>query len=232
MQILPSAKVYPVIVVGSGASGGMAAWNLTRQGVDVLLLDAGEKFDRAKFWTHVTPWEARARRARGERPPEFFLDTKEQPYLTPKDKDFQLNRVWGHRRQDQRLGPRQPALQRDGLPRRRARRLGHPVAHPLQRPRAVLRQGRSADRRVWRRRRLGGAAGQQVLPAAAADALRRGRDVAREREDRDPVRPRPARQHDQAARAAFPRATTAGNAGAAATRRPSSARPTTCCRTP
>ncbi len=41
MQIQSSPKVYPVIVVGSGASGGMAAWNLTRQGIDVLLLDAG-----------------------------------------------------------------------------------------------------------------------------------------------------------------------------------------------
>lgn len=96
MYIQPSQHVHPVIVVGSGASGGMAAWNLTRQGIDVLMLDAGEKFDRAKFWTHVTPWEERARRARGERPPEFFLDTKEQPYLTPKDRDFQLIRVWGH----------------------------------------------------------------------------------------------------------------------------------------
>ena len=89
------AKVYPVIVVGSGASGGMAAWNLTRLGVDVVLLDAGEKFDRAKFWTHVTPWDARVRRARGEQPPPFMLDTKEQPYLTPEDRDFELIRVWG-----------------------------------------------------------------------------------------------------------------------------------------
>ena len=193
-----SAKVYPVIVIGSGASGGMAAWNLTRQGVDVLLLDAGEKFERAKFWTHVTPWEDRARRARGERPPEFFLDTKEQPYLTPAGKDFQLNRVWGHRRQDQRLGPRQPALQRDGLPVRRARWLGHSLADPLRRRRTLLRQGRSVDRRVRGRRRLRGAARQQVPSAAAADALRRSRDVASEREDRHPVRPRPSRQHDQA----------------------------------
>ena len=96
MQIRPAQPVYPVIVVGSGASGGMAAWNLTRQGVDVVLLDAGEKFDRATFWTHVTPWQERERRARGERPPEFFLDTKEQPYLTPAARPFQLNRVWGH----------------------------------------------------------------------------------------------------------------------------------------
>ena len=69
MQVLEPPKVYPVVVVGSGASGGMAAWNLTRQGVEVVLLDAGDKFDRAKFWTHVTPWEERERHARGERPP-------------------------------------------------------------------------------------------------------------------------------------------------------------------
>ena len=96
MQIIRSPKVHSVVVIGSGASGGMAAWNLTRQGVDVLLLDAGTKFDRATYWTHVRPWEARERRARGQSPPEFFLDTKEQPYLTPEDKPFQLIRVWGH----------------------------------------------------------------------------------------------------------------------------------------
>jgi choline dehydrogenase-like flavoprotein len=96
MQVIRSRKVYPVIVVGSGASGGMAAWNLTRKGVEVLMLDAGDKFDRAKYWTHVTPWEARERRARGEEPPRFFLDTKEQPYLTPDGKPFELIRVWGH----------------------------------------------------------------------------------------------------------------------------------------
>jgi choline dehydrogenase-like flavoprotein len=96
MEILEAPKVYPVIVVGSGAAGGMTAWNLTRKGIDVLVLDAGEKFDRSKYWTHVTPWEARDRRARGEAPPQFFLDTKEQPYLTAEGRDFELWRVWGH----------------------------------------------------------------------------------------------------------------------------------------
>jgi choline dehydrogenase-like flavoprotein len=96
MQIINPARVYPVIVIGSGASGGMAAWNLTRQGVDVLLLDAGDKFDRAKFWTHVTPWEARERRARGETPETFYLDPNEQPYSTAPGRDFSLTRVWGH----------------------------------------------------------------------------------------------------------------------------------------
>jgi choline dehydrogenase-like flavoprotein len=93
MQIITPAKVYPVIVIGSGASGGMAAWNLTRQGIDVLLLNAGDRFDRSKYWTHVTPWEARERRARGERPPQFSLDRTEQPYLTPDGCPFALTRV-------------------------------------------------------------------------------------------------------------------------------------------
>jgi choline dehydrogenase-like flavoprotein len=96
MEVISSPRVYPVIVVGSGASGGMAAWNLTRQGIDVVLLDAGDKFDRAKFWTHVPPWEWRERTRRGEQPEQFTLDTKEQPYLTPKDQPFDLVRVWGH----------------------------------------------------------------------------------------------------------------------------------------
>jgi choline dehydrogenase-like flavoprotein len=96
MQVIDPKKVYPVIVIGSGAAGGMAAWNLTRKGVEVLLLDAGDKFDRTKFWTHVRPWEARVRLAKGDHPPQFFLDTKEQPYLTPEDKPFELIRVWGH----------------------------------------------------------------------------------------------------------------------------------------
>src|SRR4030095_1794828 len=96
MQVIAPPKVYPVIVIGSGASGGMAAWNLTRKGIDVCLLDAGTKFDRAKYWTHVRPWEARVRRARAEKPPRFVLDTNEQPYGTPDGKQFDLVRVWGH----------------------------------------------------------------------------------------------------------------------------------------
>jgi choline dehydrogenase-like flavoprotein len=96
MQVKSARKVHPVIVVGSGAAGGMAAWNLTQQGIDVLLLDAGEKFKRETFWTHVRPWERREREQRGERPPEFFLDTKEQPYVTPAQRPFELIRVWGH----------------------------------------------------------------------------------------------------------------------------------------
>ncbi len=84
-----------VVVIGSGASGGMAAYNLTQKGVKVLLLDAGEEFDRRYFWTHTLPYQADARLRKGDEPPRFFLDKKEQPYLTPEGKPFDLTRVWG-----------------------------------------------------------------------------------------------------------------------------------------
>ena len=33
MQVRKSPEVHDVVIIGSGASGGMAAWNLTRQGM-------------------------------------------------------------------------------------------------------------------------------------------------------------------------------------------------------
>lgn len=95
MQVRKPPKVYDVIVIGSGAAGGMASWNLTRQGVQVLLLDAGRRFKTEEFWTHVWPYEAREQIRRGERPPQIYLSTTEQPYLTPPGQPFHLTRVWG-----------------------------------------------------------------------------------------------------------------------------------------
>ena len=87
---------HDVVIIGSGASGGMAAWNLTRKGVKVLMLEAGERFERADFWSHVKPWEARERRRRGERSPGFeALPLRESPYETPAGQHFLLRRVWG-----------------------------------------------------------------------------------------------------------------------------------------
>lgn len=94
-NIQKSREVHEVIVIGSGASGGMAAWNLTRQGINVLMLDAGTKFRRSQFWSHVKPWETRELLAKGQRPPQFYLDTKEQPYLSDPNNPFDLIRVWG-----------------------------------------------------------------------------------------------------------------------------------------
>ena len=38
-------KDYDVIVVGSGAGGGQIAYTLTMEGVRVLMLEAGRKYD-------------------------------------------------------------------------------------------------------------------------------------------------------------------------------------------
>jgi choline dehydrogenase-like flavoprotein len=95
MQIQASPQVHDIIVIGSGAAGGMAAWNLTRQGVNVTMLDAGRKFSRSEFWTHVKPWEWQQRLDAGQKPPQIVLDTAEQPYITPLGQNFSLTRVWG-----------------------------------------------------------------------------------------------------------------------------------------
>ncbi len=95
MQIQTGPEVHEVVVVGSGAAGGMAAWNLTRQGVNVTMLDAGRKFGRAEFWTHVKPWEWQQRLDAGQKPPQILLDPAEQPYITPLGQNFSLTRVWG-----------------------------------------------------------------------------------------------------------------------------------------
>jgi choline dehydrogenase-like flavoprotein len=95
IEILRQPEIHDVVVVGSGASGGTAVYNLARKGIKVLLLDAGGEFNRRRFWTHELPFEADERRRSGETPPPFYLDKEEQPYLTPDDQPFDLVRVWG-----------------------------------------------------------------------------------------------------------------------------------------
>jgi len=95
MQVQASPQVHDVLIIGSGAAGGMAAWNLTRQGVNVTMLDAGRKFSRSEFWTHVKPWEWQQRLDAGQKPPPIVLDPVEQPYITPLGQNFALTRVWG-----------------------------------------------------------------------------------------------------------------------------------------
>ena len=40
-----ASKEYDVLIIGSGASGGMAAYTLTKKGVKCLMLDAGPQVD-------------------------------------------------------------------------------------------------------------------------------------------------------------------------------------------
>jgi len=65
-EIKEQPKVYDVVIVGSGAGGGMAAYQLTKAGAKVCLLEAGGYFDPAdpKYITQLkNPWESPRRGA-------------------------------------------------------------------------------------------------------------------------------------------------------------------------
>ena len=60
-QTIASPKVYDVIIVGSGAGGGMAAYVLSKAGAKCLLLEAGSWYDTAKqskmfAWDYEAPY--------------------------------------------------------------------------------------------------------------------------------------------------------------------------------
>jgi choline dehydrogenase-like flavoprotein len=55
-------KVYDAIVVGSGATGGWAAKELSERGLQVLILEAGRKVDPEKEYKMLAwPWELKYR---------------------------------------------------------------------------------------------------------------------------------------------------------------------------
>jgi choline dehydrogenase-like flavoprotein len=63
-QIKVQPKNYDVVIVGSGAGGGMAAYELSKAGLKVCLLEAGTMYDPQKNVTQLKgPWESKRRGA-------------------------------------------------------------------------------------------------------------------------------------------------------------------------
>ncbi len=98
---------YDAIVIGSGISGGWAAMELTRLGLQTLVLEAGGPVDPATDYVeHVQPWQLPFRgwgdrdKIAREQPIQqvcyacdewsgkFFVNDLENPYTTPPDQPF------------------------------------------------------------------------------------------------------------------------------------------------
>jgi glucoside 3-dehydrogenase (cytochrome c) catalytic subunit len=78
-------ETYDVCIVGSGASGGIAAKELTEKGLRVVVLEAGNWVSPARFKTHIPPWELPFRgrwKSHGENDYTGFLYVK-NPVVCP-----------------------------------------------------------------------------------------------------------------------------------------------------
>jgi choline dehydrogenase-like flavoprotein len=95
---------YDAIIVGSGACGGWAALELTRKGMNVLMLEAGARIDPATDFHHKFSYEldyrglgdpGLMRRYSGsERNYKIMIDDVENPYTTSPETNYR----WGRSR--------------------------------------------------------------------------------------------------------------------------------------
>ena len=106
-MLLPRRKIYDVIVIGSGASGGWVAKEVAERGLDTVMLEAGPpRVPTRDFTEHVWPYQLKFRGfanqeqllrtqpvqrlcyACDEYSHQFFVNDLEHPYTFPADKPF------------------------------------------------------------------------------------------------------------------------------------------------
>ncbi len=98
------AKIYDVLIIGSGASGGMAAYTLTKRGANCLMLDAGPQvdFQRERGFKNVYELPYRGFGKPGKLTHVFqanefnanqWVDEQQVPYTCPADAPFNWVRV-------------------------------------------------------------------------------------------------------------------------------------------
>lgn len=133
------AELFDAVVVGSGATGGWAAKQLTEAGMKVAVLEAGPRITPKDFSEHVQPWQLKYRgnspKIHDRRPiqgqvyacresnQDWFVDDIENPYTTAEGQPFNWIRMrvlggrslsWG--RQSYRMGDIDfKAASRDGF---------------------------------------------------------------------------------------------------------------------
>jgi len=99
-----SGKIYDAIIIGSGASGGMAAKQLTEHGMEVLVLEAGPPVvPERDLGSHRWPYDSMYRgfgppgwkdqeqwmqATAGEFSKQFYVNDTEHPYTTDPGKPF------------------------------------------------------------------------------------------------------------------------------------------------
>ena len=154
MQIIRNRTIYDVVIVGSGAGGGMAAKVLTEAGANVLMLEAGVMFDTRRD-SKMMAWPYQSPRRGLPIPERQFgefdaglgrLDARRRALHVRARRSVRLVPHAHARRPHQSLGPHFAALRAGRLPAQEPRRPRRRLADQLRRPQALLRQHRSIHR--------------------------------------------------------------------------------------
>ncbi|HUS07222.1 MAG TPA: GMC family oxidoreductase [Bryobacteraceae bacterium] len=112
-QVGSPQEQFDAVVVGSGATGGWAAKQLTEAGMKVALLEAGKKLSPSEFTEHMNPWQLPylgfSPKIIEDRPVQgkcyacteynykWFVNDRENPYTQAKPFSWIRQRVLGGR---------------------------------------------------------------------------------------------------------------------------------------